>query len=110
MKKIISSVLSVVVLFSVCGVCLASSETPSGTALEGTYVTVNENTVETSESVVYEDESIKSDLHIMSGDSEAMSTSSAGGVISKLQKALAGVGIGSAGILITIGLGLLLLL
>ena len=86
MKKIISGLLSVAVLFSVCGVCLASSETHSGTASEVAYITVNENTVKTSETVVYEASSIRSDLQSVNTDSEGMNRSSAGGARSKRQK------------------------
>lgn len=110
MKKIISSVLVVVMVFSVCVIYLSNIQTPAGTASKVTYTTMSENTVETSETVVYKEIAMKSDLKIVSDDSEGMKKTTAGGALSKLQKALLGTGLGSAGILITIGLGLLLLL
>lgn len=110
MKKIISSVLVVVMVFSVCVIYLSNIQTPAGTASKVAYTTVNENTVKTSETVVYEYTSIKSDLQGVNTDPERMSESSAGGALSKLQKALLGTGLGSVGIWITIGLSLLLLL
>lgn len=110
MKKIISSVLVVVMVFSVCVIYLSNIQTPAGTASKVTYTTMSENTVETSETVVYEEIAMKSDLKIVSDDSEGMKKTTAGGVLSKLQKALAGVGIGSGGILIFVTICVVILL
>lgn len=104
MKKIISSLLFVAVLLSVCEVCFENIETSAGAYLKFTYVMVHENTVETSESVVYEQPSVKSDLQVASNDPEGLSKSSAGASIANPRKAVTVVNISLLCILLLIGM------